>query len=275
MAFDLRVGAERKRWRKKGRPVGRRVLTSFGKAGATPARVGALPAKRGLPSGWEIRCAAGSDLTADELREYLDCLNGRAEALNVDVIAFDGLAPGGKLDGFDRAGWEEFLTTELPQAYQIVPPMGRVAFPGRVPIYTDGPQGWRDYFKANRGNPLALNARTQGITDEAHEYQVALADWYERIVKAGGKAALVPPRRPTVEELPGAIEPVPTLSDVTEPVIDVVLPALESVSKGARDALTAGLGVTPTQLKYGAAGLAGVVLLVALAPYARLLGGSR
>lgn len=206
-----------------------------------------------LPSGWKSNCAAGSNLSAPELREYLDCLSARVEVLNVDILAQDGPTKGGKLDGFDRAGWAEFLDFDLP----FTP------IPGTTPIYKDGPIGWHEYYNANRNSWVALGARLGGITDEAHEYQASIATWYERFEKAGGSASLKPPRKPTPSEMPGPIAPV----DPTKP--------LRKALQRAPSGLAASLGLSPWQLKAGALAGATVLTLALLAPYARLLPTGR
>ena len=60
------------------------------------------------------------------------------------------------------------------------------------------------------------------ITRWAKEYQFALSVWRDRFVKAGGTTELEEIRKPTIEELPQAIEPVPTVKDITEPIAEAL-----------------------------------------------------
>lgn len=186
-------------------------------------------------------------LSAAELRTYLDTLFGLTEALNLDVLREMDLE--GDAADFDRAGWNEYLDAALPTSLLV---------PGVAPVYKDGPIGWRQYHRQNRGSAAAMNFRTDGVTREAKEYQSALAGWYERLIAAGGQPSNPTPEKPGVEEMPGPIAPV-DLSDITDPIKDVAVAPFRL------------LGLTPRTLAIGA-GVAGVAAALALlAPYARLL----
>ena len=134
------------------------------------ARVGAKP-------------AAGPDMSNP--KPYLDFVNVQVEELAKDLRAQRNDLP----SSWPEDRWRTFLTKQLPTSFLV---------PGVAPEYLDGPIGWRDFYRLNRGSTVALAARPEAIIRHTGEYEQKLAMFHKRLRKAGGRATRKAPERPGV-----------------------------------------------------------------------------
>lgn len=211
--------------------------------------------------------AASAGLSNDDLEKRLNWLNALAESMNAHVTS---AWVAKKLKGFDREGWHEFLDYDLPT--MPVPGLALSSF--ATPHYSStGPVGWREYFKVNQG-PVIRSVRSSDtfksttgsdIDKELNEYQTALADWYDKARKSDIKLPLTPPKRVSVDKMPG-----PIIAPAAE-----LEQAAKAAKSAAMSALTLGGAVPPWALPAAALTALGVAAAASLAPYALALGPRR
>jgi hypothetical protein len=194
----------------------------------------------------------GAEPSSSDAASFLSNLNTEIEELARDVKK-----QGAPAD-WPAVKWREFLDYKLPTSWVT---------PGVAPQYKDGPLGWRQYFKLNMDSSTALAVFSDRLIREGKEYQSKLHHFHRIFDLSGKKPTLPTPEKPTVQEMPGPIDPV-EISDVAADVVTAAASVPGAIAAPLAEAVTEeaakGLGVSAKELKIGAvAAIASVAALAA------------